>query len=35
MSANAGAFIVVLLIWLGIFIYIFRLDKKVRELERK
>ena len=35
MSANFGVMIVVLIIWLGIFVYLLRLDKKVKELERK
>jgi CcmD family protein len=35
MSANVGVMIVVLIIWLGIFVYLLRLDRKVRELERK
>jgi len=35
MSANFGVMIVVLIIWLGIFVYLLRLDKKLKELERK
>jgi len=35
MSANLGVMIVVLIIWLGVFVYLLRLDKKVKELERK
>lgn len=35
MSANIGVMFVVLIIWLGIFIYLLRLDRKVKELERK
>lgn len=35
MSANIGVMIVVLIIWLGVFVYILKLDKKVKELERK
>ena len=35
MSANLGVMIVVLIIWFGIFIYLLRLDKKVKELEKK
>ena len=35
MSANVGVMVVVLIIWLGVFIYLLRLDKKVRELEKK
>jgi len=35
MSANFGVIIVILIIWLGIFFYILRLDKKVKELEKK
>ncbi len=35
MSANFGVMIVVLIIWFGIFAYLLRLDKKVKELERK
>jgi CcmD family protein len=35
MPANFGAMMVVLIIWLGIFVYLLRLNKKVKELERK
>ncbi len=35
MSANIGVMVVVLIIWLGVFVYLLRLDKKVKELERK
>ena len=35
MSANFGVMAVVLIIWLGLFVYLLRLDKKVKELERK
>jgi CcmD family protein len=35
MSANIGVMVVVLIIWLGVFIYLLRLDKKVKELEKK
>ncbi|HEX9911807.1 MAG TPA: CcmD family protein [candidate division Zixibacteria bacterium] len=35
MSANFGVMIVVLIIWLGLFVYLLRLDKKVKELEKK
>ena len=35
MSANFGVMLVVLVIWIGIFVYLLRLDKKVKELERK
>jgi len=35
MSANVGVMVVVLIIWLGVFIYLLRLDKKVKELEKK
>ncbi len=35
MSANFGVTLVVLVIWIGIFVYLLRLDKKVKELERK
>ncbi len=35
MSANIGVMVVVLVIWLGVFLYLLRLDKKVKELERK
>ncbi|MCJ7459865.1 MAG: CcmD family protein [candidate division Zixibacteria bacterium] len=35
MSANLGVMVVVLIIWLGVFIYLLRLDKKVKELEKK
>jgi CcmD family protein len=35
MSANFGVMIVVLITWVGIFAYLLRLDKKVKELERK
>jgi CcmD family protein len=35
MSANLGVMVVVLIIWFGIFIYLLRLDKKVKELEKK
>ena len=32
MSTNMGVMIVILIIWAGIFIYLLRLDKKVKEL---
>jgi len=35
MSANIGVMLVVLIIWLGVFVYLLRLDKKVKELEKK
>ncbi len=35
MSANFGVMLVILIIWIGIFIYLLRLDKKVKELEKK
>jgi len=35
MSANLEVMIVVLIIWLGVFVYLLRLDKKVKELEKK
>lgn len=35
MSANIGTMIVVLIIWFGVFVYLLRLDKKVKELEKK
>jgi CcmD family protein len=35
MSANIGVMVVVLIIWLGVFVYLLRLDKKVKELEIK
>jgi len=35
MLANYGVMVVILIIWLGVFIYLLRLDKKVKELERK
>ncbi len=35
MSANFGVMLVILIIWIGIFVYLLRLDKKVKELERK
>jgi CcmD family protein len=35
MSANFGVMVVVLIIWLGLFVYLLRLDKKVKELEKK
>ncbi|HVP36714.1 MAG TPA: CcmD family protein [Terriglobales bacterium] len=35
MSANIGVMIVVLIIWFGVFVYLLRLDKRVKELERK
>jgi len=35
MSQNLGVMVVVLIIWFGIFIYLLRLDKKVKELEKK
>lgn len=35
MSANLGVMLVILIIWIGIFIYLLRLDKKVKELEKK
>ena len=35
MSANLGVMVVVLIIWLGVFIYLLRLDKMVKELEKK
>lgn len=35
MSANLGVMVVVLIIWFGIFIYLLRLDKKVKELDKK
>lgn len=35
MSANIGTMIVVLIIWLGVFVYLLRLDKKVKELDKK
>ncbi|PJA28067.1 MAG: hypothetical protein CO189_05380 [candidate division Zixibacteria bacterium CG_4_9_14_3_um_filter_46_8] len=34
MNANYVAMIVILIIWLGIFLYIFRLDKKVENLTK-
>jgi CcmD family protein len=33
MDSNYVAMIVVLVVWLGIFIYIFKLDKKVNKLK--
>lgn|GEM_PF-476223 len=35
MEANYVAMIVILLIWLGVFFYIFRLDRKVQKLNNK
>jgi CcmD family protein len=35
MPANIGVMIVVLIVWLGVFVYLLRLDKKVKELEKK
>ena len=35
MSVNIGVMVVVLIVWLGVFIYLLRLDKKVKELEKK
>jgi CcmD family protein len=35
MSANFGVMLVILIIWIGIFIYLLRLDKKIKELEKK
>ncbi|MCJ7497723.1 MAG: CcmD family protein [candidate division Zixibacteria bacterium] len=35
MSANFGVMLVILIIWIGIFIYLLRLDNKVKELEKK
>lgn len=35
MSANIEVMVVVLIIWLGVFIYLLRLDKKVKDLEKK
>jgi len=35
MSTNLVAVIAVLVIWLGIFLYLVRLDRKVRKLDRK
>jgi CcmD family protein len=35
MSANVGVMIVISIIWLGIFVYLLRLERKVKELERK
>ncbi|MFQ5870104.1 MAG: CcmD family protein [Candidatus Zixiibacteriota bacterium] len=35
MSTNLVAMIAVLIIWLGIFLYLVRLDGKVKKLNRK
>ena len=35
MSANVGVMVVVLIVWMGVFVYLLRLDKKVKELEKK
>jgi CcmD family protein len=35
MSTNLVAVIAVLIIWLGIFLYLVRLDRKVKKLNRK
>jgi CcmD family protein len=35
MSTNLVAVIAVLVIWLGIFLYLVRLDKKIEKLNRK
>jgi len=35
MSTNLVAVIAVLVIWLGIFLYLVRLDRKVKKLNRK
>ncbi len=35
MSSNYVTMIVTLISWLGIFLYLLRLDKKIKELERK
>jgi CcmD family protein len=35
MDGNYVALIVALVIWIGVFVMIMRLDRKVRELEKK
>ena len=35
MSSNLVAMIVTLIIWIGVFLYLFRLDRKVSKLERE
>ncbi|MEW5795409.1 MAG: CcmD family protein [Candidatus Zixiibacteriota bacterium] len=35
MDGNYVALAVTLLIWLGLFFYLWRLDKRVRELEKR
>ncbi len=35
MSTNLVAMMAVLIIWLGIFLYLVRLDRKVKKLNRK
>ncbi len=35
MSSNFVAMIVTLIIWIGVFIYLLRLDRKVSKLERE
>jgi len=35
MSSNYVAMIVTLVIWIGIFLYLLRLDKKVKNLRRR
>nr|MBN2278865.1 CcmD family protein [candidate division Zixibacteria bacterium] len=35
MDVNFIVMLVVLIIWLGIFLYMFSLDKKLRKLEKK
>jgi len=35
MNANYVVMIVVLIIWLGIFLYLFSLDKRLKKLEKR
>lgn len=35
MSTNHIVMVVVLVVWIGIFLYLLRLDKKIKELEKK
>jgi CcmD family protein len=35
MDGNYVAMIVTLVVWLGLFLYLMRLDKRVRELEKR
>jgi len=35
MSSNLVVLIVSLVVWIGIFLYVLRLDRKIRDLERR